>query len=243
MNAEENAKKALEDLKRQAQEEDKLRAEHPVVKTAKEWGRLARFWYQFTATMAYIFNRFIYPYYSWAAWIFGIVFWKPFRRVWDRFGYTVKSDGTRRFSTIRGTSIIAATTALVFLAYHAFFVLVDTGLYLATANVDEVVYMSNAQEISADDNLHSAQGCIAKSDAVEFTCGAEDSLYFRIEATAFNHVWSLINTGTLFYPDYVAAPIAPGWEQCVITSYGIRAKLFMRTWDIYPRLLSATCKG
>lgn len=243
MTAEDNANKVLNDLKRKTEEEAKLKAENPAVKTVKEWGRLARFWYQFTATMAFIFNKILRPYYAVFAWMFKLIFWRPFRAVWDRFGYKTKSDGSRRFSTVRGTAVIAATAVTVFFVYQLLFVLFETSLYLLTARVDEVVYMSNAQEISAADNLHSAQGCVAKAEGEEFSCGAEDSLYFRIEADAFSHIWSFLNNGTLFYPDYVAAPIAPGWEQCVITSYGIRAKLFMRTWDIYPSLLSATCKG
>lgn len=243
MSAEDNANKILNDLKREAEETAKLAANSPAVKTAKEWGRLARFWYQFTATMTFIFNRFIWPYYSWCAWLFSVVFWRPFRSAWDRFGYKTRSDGTRRFSTVRGTGVIAAAAVTVFFVYQLLFVLFDTALYFTTARVNETVYMSNAQEISAADNLHSAQGCISKADSAEFTCGTEDSLYFRIESNAFSHIWSLLHNGTLFYPDYVAAPIAPGWEQCVITSYGIRAKFFMRTWDIYPNLLSATCKG
>lgn len=243
MNAEENANKVLTDLKRKSEEEAKLAADNTAVKTVKELGRLARFWYQFTATMAFMFNKTIRPYYSFVARVFKILFWRPFRATWDRFGYKTNNDGTRRFSTVRGTGVIAATIVTVFFVYQLSFVLFETGLYLATARVDEVVYMSNAQEISSEDNLHSAQGCVNKAEGVEFSCGTEDSLYFRIEASAFSHVWSLLNNGTLFYPDYVAAPIAPGWEQCVITSYGVRAKFFMRTWDIYPTLLSATCKG
>lgn len=243
MTAEDNAKQALDNIKRKSDEQAKLAAENPTVKTVKELGRLARFWYQFTATMTYIFNKTIRPYYAVCSWLFKTLFWRPFRAAWDKFGYKTKSDGTRRFSTVRGTAVIASAAVVVFFVYQLLFILFETTLYLTTARVDEVVYMSNAQEISAADNLHSAQGCVNKAEGDEFSCGTEDSLYFRIEATTFSHLWSFVNNGTLFYPDYVAAPIAPGWEQCVITSYGIRAKFFMRTWDIYPNLLSATCKG
>ena len=74
MTAEDNANKILNDLKREAEETAKLAANSSAVKTVKEWGRLARFWYQFTATMTFIFNRFIWPYYSWCAWLFNVVF-------------------------------------------------------------------------------------------------------------------------------------------------------------------------
>lgn len=241
MNAEDKAKQILSDMKREAQEEAKLIADSPVVQTARKWAGLTRFWYQFIASLTVFFNRFIFPFYSWTAWFYNILFWKHFRAIWDKSVYTTLEDGSKKFSKVRGAKVIAATVVVLFVAYQSLFVLFDTVLYLTTARVNEVVYMSNAQEISAENNLHSAQGCIVKDTEAAFSCGVDDSLYFRIDSSGFNHIWSLFHNQTLFYPDYVAAPIAPGWEQCTITSYGIRVKTLMRTWDIYPTLLSATC--
>lgn len=153
----------------------------------------------------------------------------------------VQRGNKKRFSTLRGAGVVLASLVYVVLLYQAVYFAYDATLYLTTAKVDEVVYMSNAQELTAEDNLHSAQGCLVTTD--KFECDAENSLYFRIEANGFNHIWSILNRGNMFYPDYVAAPIAPGWEKCTITSYGIRAKFLMRNWDIYPMLLSAKCEG
>lgn len=52
----------------------------------------------------------------------------------------------------------------------------------------------------------------------------------------------MTNRGDFFYPDYVAATVAPGWQECTITSYGFRAKLFIRRLEIYPELLSVDCQ-
>jgi hypothetical protein len=245
MNAEENANRILNDMKRQKEEEAKLSAagsDHVVVETVKEWSLLAKFWYQFVASLVVILNRVIIPFYSWTGWLFSVLVFRPWRKLWARTVYKTNAAGVRRFSSVRGAGMIAATVVAAYIGFQALFVLADAALYLITGRVDEVVYMSNAQEISGEDNLHSAQGCTITTTDKDFSCDADNSLYFRIAPSAFNHLWSLWHKHTLFFPDYVAAPIAPGWEQCVITSYGIRAKFFMKQWDIYPTLLSATCK-
>jgi hypothetical protein len=242
MNAEEKAKKLLDDHTREEAERAKLAGENPVVKTVKNYYGLARFWYQFTASMTVIYRRFIYPIYSWGYWLFSILFWKRFRAVWDRFVYKTNAAGERKFSKIRGATIIVSTAAFLFLFYQSMFVLVDATLYAVTGKVDEIVYLSNAQEIVPDSNMFSVQGCVAPAEGESFSCGAEDSLYFRISPSGFNHTWNLINNGGLFYPDYVSAPIAPGWQECTVTSYGVRIKTLMRTWDLYPELLSARCR-
>jgi hypothetical protein len=243
MSAEEKAKKLLDDYAREEAERARLKDENPVVKTVKNYYGLARFWYQFTASMTVIYRRFIYPIYSWGYWLFSILFWKRFRYVWDRTVYSTNAAGERKFSKVRGATVIASTVAVLFLVYQSLFVLFDAALYTVTGRVNEVVYLSNAQEIVPDSNIFSVQGCVAPAQGETFSCGAEDSLYFRISPSGFNHFWSVLNNGTLFYPDYVAAPVAPGWQQCTVTSYGIRVKFLMRSWDIYPELLSARCSA
>ena len=245
MNAEENANRILNDLKRQKEEETKLTAagsDNVVVETVKEWSLLAKFWYQFVASLALILRKVIIPFYKWMGTLFGVLLFRPWRKLWERTVYKTNAAGKRRFSSVRGAGMIAATVVTAYVAYQSLFVVADAMLYLTTGRVDEVVYMSNAQEISGADNVHSAQGCVVPATGKDFACDAENSLYFRIAPSAFNHLWSLWHKHTLFFPDYVAAPIAPGWEQCVITSYGIRVKFFMKEWDIYPTLLAATCK-
>ena len=137
-----------------------------------------------------------------------------------------------------GARRILVAASLVF----AWFILIpllgflfDVGLYLATAKRDEVVYLTNSQEIMPEDNVHSVQGCY------ELPCTDENSFYFRIRATLFNEVWSVVHGRGLFFPDYVAASVPLSISQCTITSYGVRLKLIMRGADIYPDLLKTEC--
>lgn len=45
----------------------------------------------------------------------------------------------------------------------------------------------------------------------------------------------------MFFPDFVAAAIPVTVSECKITSYGLRAKLFMRGVEVYPDLLASSC--
>jgi hypothetical protein len=107
--------------------------------------------------------------------------------------------------------------------------------YLFTVKKDEIVFLSDSNEIS--DDVYNVKGCEAE------TCSVENSLYFRIEADAFAQVWSLTNKGTIFFPDYISAIVAPGINKCKITSYGTRWKFLIRHWNIYPRILDIKCGG
>ena len=244
MKSEELAKKAIRDLEQEEAERARLQGIGIVPETARRWWSLTRFWYQFVASLTVFWQRFIYPFYSWAYWLFKLVFWQHFRWVWDRTVYSKNADGERRFSKIRGAVVIAATVSVLYLGFHAMFIVFDATMYLVTGRTDEFVYLSNAEEIAPDSNIFSVRGCLAPAAGESFSCGAEDSLYFRISPSNFNHVWSFFNTEAwLFYPEEVAAPIAPGWQQCTITSYGVRLKFLMRNWDIYPELVSARCSA
>lgn len=238
MNAEDMARKILRDNKIEEETRAELASKNVIAETSQRWFSLARFWYQFVSSFTSFWNRFVRPVYKWLYWFYGIIFWNNYRKLWD--WYVRDKNGS--FSRIRGGTLIAMTIASLFIVYQLLFVTFDTALYVTTARVNEVVYLSNAQEISADDNLHSAQGCVIDPNAEEFSCDASASLYFRIKPSLFNHLWSLTHEGSLFLPDYVAAPIAPGWQECTITSYGIRVKFFMRAWDLYPELLAAECR-
>ena len=162
--------------------------------------------------------------------------WRPVRALWNRLVYIEDEYKNRRLSKRRATYFVAAS--LVF----AWFILIpllgflfDVGLYLATVKRDEVVYLTNSQEIMPEDNVHSVQGCY------ELPCTDENSFYFRIRATLFNEVWSVVHGRGLFFPDYVAASVPLSISQCTITSYGVRLKLIMRGVDIYPDLLKTEC--
>lgn len=241
MNNEDKIKQFLADRKAMSENISDMTDELLVVKTAKNWYSLSRFWAQVTRSAWYLWVTFLYPIYSWFYRSMLAIFWRPFRKVWDKLAYYTTKKGDRKFSTVRGAGVLASTALFLVLAYQAIFIAFDFGLYLATVKTDEIVYLSNAQEIDGDSNLHSAQGCLAPANGTEFECDSVNSLYFRIDGNYFNQAWSLFHHGTLFFPDYVAAAIAPGWHVCTVTSYGVRLKLFMKTWDIYPYLLSATC--
>src|SRR5215813_1314062 len=145
---------------------------------------------------------------------------RPVRALWNRFVYVEDQYKNRRLSKRRATGFVAA--GLVF-AWYVFVPLVaflyDFGLYLVTVKHDEVVYLTNSQEIIPNENVHSVQGCH------QLPCTDANSFYFRIRATLFNEVWSLVHARGLFFPDYVAASVPLSISQCKITSYGVRLKL------------------
>lgn len=149
--------------------------------------------------------------------------------VWNKVTY---KNG--KFSRMRGAMTIFAT--LVFFVFMSIFTVLvaQTALYLAT-NKSEVIFLSNSQEIGED--IHAIKGC------TKFPCDENDSVYFRVRSTPFNQVWSLFDSGHLYYPDYVASVVAPGYNICETKSYGVRIKMFMRrqndNW--YPDLLYASC--
>ena len=183
----------------------------------------------------------LYPVWGILYWVFMSAFWRHYRPIWYRFAYTTV-DGQKEFSKKRGMITVLATFASLWIVYSSIGLVYHTTLYLTTARVNEIVYLSNAQEISLDDNVFSVQGCEVAAVGENFSCSTDNSLYFRIDPTGFATVWSILSNGTFFYPDYVAAPIAPGWQKCTITSYGFRMKIFLRGFDIYPELLSAECE-
>lgn len=165
------------------------------------------------------------------------VVWNWYIDKWMRF---VRKDGET--SKKRASIFIFSTLLALWFSYVMFFLIKDVVFYMATYELNETVYLSNAQEIDPENNVHSVQGCMVKMEANgNFSCSTEDSLYFRIHSTLFNQIWYFAKEGSFMYPDYVAATIAPGWQKCVISSYGFRAKLFVRRLDIYPTLLSVNC--
>jgi hypothetical protein len=200
------------------------------------------FWIQVSSSALLIWNNYLKPVWNFVYWLgFGLL-WKHYRKIWDRFSFEEK-DGERVFSRKRGAVVLATTAFMLYFVVSMLSIAWHTTLYFATARVDEVVYLSNAQEIIPEENIFSVQGCeITQAPGEAFSCSADQSLYFRIEPTTFAQVWSLVNTGSFFYPDYVSAPIAPGWQRCTITSYGFRLKTLIRRFEIYPELLAARCE-
>jgi hypothetical protein len=200
------------------------------------------FWVQVSSSALLIWSKYIRPVWNFVYWLGIGILWKQFRKAWDRFAF-VNKDGKRVFSRTRGAAVLASAFFIVYFMSTALLFTWHTSLYFLTARVDEVVYLSNAQEIAPEDNIFSVQGCeITQAPGENFSCSADQSLYFRIDPTGFAQVWSLVNTGSFFYPDYVSAPIAPGWQRCTITSYGFRLKTLIRRFEVYPELLAARCE-
>lgn len=213
----------------------------------KMFEKIKPFWTKLThmfESVSFLWFYFLGPIWNFFYWITVTIFFqKTFMKVWDKFAYkTDQETGELIFSRKRGAGVILSFLAgLYFLVSIAGFVW-DVTLYMTTARIDEIVYLSNAQEILPDDNIFSVQGCNIINDAETISCSVEESLYFRINPNLFSQVWSYIVKGDFFYPDYVAAPIAPGWSRCVITSYGFRLKTLVRRFEIYPELLDANCE-
>ena len=233
-------KERIDDILKQLSEEERIRKESDGESLAGKSKRKIKSIGILTTSaiaLSQLAWRFIYPIYAILYFIVVDVLWKVYSPVWNKFAYTAEGA----FSKTRGGITILSSIVGLWLLYGFMFFAFDVVLYAATARVDEVVYLSNAQEIIPEENVHSVQGCEVEAEGEVFSCSPEKSLYFRIDPDTFSTVWSLLSNGTLFYPDYVAATIAPGWEKCTITSYGFRMKIFLRGFDIYPMLLSANC--
>ena len=230
----------IDDILKQLSEEDRIRkesADNSLSGKGKQKIKAIGILTTTAIALSQLVWRFIYPIYAVLYFIAIDIIWKIYGPVWNKFAYM--PDGS--FSKVRGSVTLLASIIGAWALYGFMFFAADVVLYAFTARVDEVVYLSNAQEIIPEDNIHSVQGCEVETAGEEFSCTADKSLYFRIDPDTFSTVWSLLSNGTLFYSDYVAATVAPGWEKCTITSYGFRMKVFLRGFDIYPKLLSANC--
>lgn len=153
-----------------------------------------------------------------------------YMRLWDRVVYTKEGY----FSKVRAGVMLASTIAFLWVLPHVLLFAAQAGLFLATVQ-KETIFLTQAQEIVPDEDIHSVRGCESE------VCDADNSVYFRVRPTGFHQVWSLLTRGSIFLPDYVTSPVAPGLNRCEVVSYGFRAKFLMRNWDVYPDLLSARC--
>jgi hypothetical protein len=228
-----NLKRRIED---RAYEAERAEAGQWQVKTAKDLTAFGRFIAQVVVAAIWMYETILRP----TAGFFAVplnflVGW--YRRLWARLVYVEDKFKQRQFSKTRAGLLL--TTTLLFLWFALLPLLgfaVDVGLYFATVKRDEIVYLTNSQEILPEENVHSVQGCHA------LPCTDENSFYFRIRGTLFNELWSLVNGYGLFYPDYVAAAVPLSISECKITSYGLRLKFMMRGIDLYPDVLKTECQ-
>jgi hypothetical protein len=192
---------------------------------------LIRFVTQVLIGLAWFWENLLRP-------VMRTLFWRPlkyllrkYRLLWDRVVY-LKSG---HFSRLRAGLMVTATIAAIYVIPQLTLFLLHAGLFLATAK-RETVYLTQSQEIYPDHDVHSVKGC------EELPCTEQSSIYYRVRPYSFHHAWSLVKRGTLFYPDFVAATVPPGVSRCTTLSYGLRIKLLMRQWDLYPDLLDAVCE-
>jgi hypothetical protein len=232
----------LEQMRRARETQEKIERDRTKVKSESRIERMSE--------DLNMFHRFILQVIAacqWSFWNVGVPTWKvvrwPFwkllkqyRRLWSLVVYRRDEFENLRFSKVRAGAFLTSTVIFVwFFLWPLTFFVGETVSYGLTAKVNETIYLHNSQEIDSENNIHSVQG------ATRLPLDENDTIYFRIEGTLFNHLWSLVHGHGLFYSDYVSATVPPGLNICTTTSYGFRLKLLMRNWEIYPHLLSATC--
>lgn len=204
-------------------------------RTQEDLSALQRFLARMAAILGWIYRRILRPIDRIIV-VPALWFWCVVQALWNRFVYVEDQYKNRRLSKRRAAIFtIGGAVFAWYILVPLLVLLFDIALYFATVNRDEVVYLTNSQEIIPEDNVHSVQGCH------QLPCTDENSFYFRIRATLFNELWSLLHGRGLFFPDYVAASVPLSISECRITSYGVRVKIFMRGMDIYPDLLRTEC--
>lgn len=166
--------------------------------------------------------------------------------IWKNGAYKKdKETGTKVFSKKRATALAmaAAITGVgmtptaygEFIRYFTIEPATDAVAMLSLGRKDETLYLNYSQEINPDKNIHMVRGCKT------IQCGEKDSVYFRVEPRLSHNIWSAFNNSKPFFiTDHVVAPIAPGVNECKVTSYGIRWRV-ARWAQAYPQLLSAQC--
>lgn len=167
------------------------------------------------------------------AFIFGLIA-RMFRlykaKIWNRFarGKDGEYTKTRISGTILGTLVGLWMIPQVLLGVW------QVALFQFTWR-DEVLYLTSAEEIDPENEVHAVRGCR------QIPCSEADAVYFRVRSTLLHNGWSLYSRGGMFYPEEVAGIIAPGVNSCEVQSYGIRVKALMRGWGVYPDMLNAVC--
>jgi hypothetical protein len=151
--------------------------------------------------------------------------------IWMRFAEN--ADGERTPKRMAGT--IAATLLVLWMLPSAFLATWQIGLMATTWKSQEEIFLTSAEEIDPDGEVHSIRGCRV------IPCGEKDAIYFRVRSSWMHDIYAFSTRGYMFYPEEVASVVAPGVNQCTVTSYGIRVRALMRGWGIYPDMLDATC--
>lgn len=226
--------KTLNRQKKKEYRDAKKKSETRVERMNQDLGAFHRFVIQVGLASVWVWSHLLHPLWRGFSAVFHWVF-RQYRKVWALTVYRRDQFDNLRLSKTRAGMFLAGTLFSLFFFYEIAGFVYDTGMYAATSQHNEVMYLTNSQEVDAANNVHAVKGCDA------LPCSDTDSVYFRLNPSAFNHVWSLIHNHMLFFPDYVSAAVPPGLNRCIISSYGIRIKLLMRGLDVYPELLKASC--
>lgn len=166
-----------------------------------------------------------------------------YRNGWMSLTYKMDQYGSLQFSKVRGACLILATLASFYFIYGVLTIACALPWYFLTVKHDEVLYLSNHSAVEG----HHGSSRVKINEVYEITgcetlnCSDQDTVSFRVEASWFNELWSLIHNGALYYPDYVAAAVSPVVNRCIITSYGIRKKFLVRYWELHPDILQVKC--
>lgn len=220
-----------EELLKKVQESREAQTRFEQVK--KDVPRWHVFLYQLLHAVDYVLSKYLPP----VRWLMFKLF-KWYRALWAFFVYKRNDENVLIFSKARaGIFLVVSSLYLWYGLVPTFTLAVDTGLYFATVKHDETVYLSFSQEIDPENDIHSIKG------SEDLVTDDTNGFYYRVEPSLFNQLWAITHKGNLFYPDYVASAVPAGNNNiCTVTSYGIRLKSFMRRMNIYPQMLSASCR-
>lgn len=217
------------------------RAKSRVTQVEEDAKFFYRFWLQLVAALFWIWQKILRPISSFF-WKIGLWVFSLYRKAWSFSVYRRNEFGDLIFSKLRAAAFLIFVVPITLLSAN---IAVDTSIFAATHKSGEVVYLFNSNDDSFGDRDHfSVTGCEKKSDSAEtgFVCDSEDTVYFRVEGTWFEHAWSILTKGHIFYSDSIGSAIAPGWNECVTDSWYFRLKILYRNTNFYPHLLAATCR-
>lgn len=230
--------KTLSDFKASAYQAKRSYDQSELGRTHRELTALGRFWSQFVRSCGWLYLKLIAPI-TWRIYRLIRALFARYRALWARCVYGKDAYGDPEFSKARGGLLILATIAACYIVYGAATVAVTLPWYLATVRHDERLYLSNSQNVSGPHTdgleVHEVYGCET------LPCTEQNTVTFRVQSSRFNEVWSLVHHGSLFYPGYVAAAVSPVLNRCIITSYGVRRKFLVRSWELYPDLVQVEC--
>lgn len=185
-----------------------------------------KFWSQVWAGSKWIYTWTLKPVVKFlskpASWVA-----RKYMDIWFWWVYDVNQYDVKKFVAWKAGVMLIATALVFWQGLHFGW---DASMYALTAE-KHVSYLNNSQEVTESSNIHAVRGCDEKPG-----CSNLEAIYYRADPDLFNQFWSVINHGTLFFPDFVAAAVPPTTHKCTVYTYGFRWKWLVR-WDVYPEIL------